>query len=80
MSTKHTSVSSLIAALGTQSQAAAILGAKSQSVVSMWVMRGKLPSHRFLEHRKALEALGVEADPSLWFVRSGKTSREAEAA
>jgi hypothetical protein len=78
MSTKHTTVSSLIAALGTQTEAAAILGAKSQSVVSMWIMRGKLPSRLFLEHTRTLEALGIEAEPRLWFERetpsAGKTS------
>jgi hypothetical protein len=80
MSTKHTSVSSLIAALGTQSEAAAILGASGQSVVSMWVMRGKLPAYRYLEHRRRLDALGIEADASLWFVGAEKTSQETEAA
>jgi hypothetical protein len=60
-------VDELIEELGGITKAATALGESGPNVVGMWRLRGRMPSHRFLAHKDALERIGINADVRLWF-------------
>jgi hypothetical protein len=67
MDETHTDIAGLIEALGGTTRAAEALGEKDPRVVDNWRRRGRMPSHRFLAHKDALERIGINADVRLWF-------------
>jgi len=72
--TPDTPVRRVIDALGGTGPAAEFFGENINTVCN-WVFREKLPVNKYLQQKSALEARGIDAPDSLWFVE--KASADA---
>lgn len=66
MQTNLTSVDAVIDALGGTGATASLLGYRSNSPVSNWRARGRLPADKFLVMQDELKRRGLIAPPTLW--------------
>jgi hypothetical protein len=65
-----TTVAELVDRLGGPTKTGKALGGVSAQTVWNWTVRGKLPTEKYLDHKAALDALGIAVPDALWFSKA----------